>query len=44
MNEVTAEVVKEHGPLQPIMQNTVAVGAILCLPISVSKSADEVAG
>jgi Pyruvate/2-oxoacid:ferredoxin oxidoreductase gamma subunit len=27
MNEITAEVVKEHGALQPIMQNTVAVGA-----------------
>jgi len=31
MTEVTAEVVKEHGPLQPIMQNTVAVGAICAL-------------
>jgi 2-oxoglutarate/2-oxoacid ferredoxin oxidoreductase subunit alpha len=31
MTEVTAEVVKQHGPLQPIMQNTVAVGAILAL-------------
>lgn len=31
MNEVTAEVVKEHGPLQPIMQNTVAIGAALYL-------------
>jgi 2-oxoglutarate/2-oxoacid ferredoxin oxidoreductase subunit alpha len=31
MAEVTAEVVKQHGPLQPIMQNTVAVGAILAL-------------
>lgn len=29
MAQVTAEVVKEHGPLQPIMQNTVAVGAVL---------------
>ncbi len=31
MNEITADVVKEHGALQPIMQNTVAVGAALCL-------------
>jgi 2-oxoglutarate ferredoxin oxidoreductase subunit alpha len=31
MSEITAEVVKQHGPLQPIMQNTVAVGAILRL-------------
>lgn len=31
MNEVTADVVKEHGALQPIMQNTVAVGAVLYL-------------
>ncbi len=31
MAEVTAEVVKVHGPLQPIMQNTVAIGAILQL-------------
>jgi 2-oxoglutarate ferredoxin oxidoreductase subunit alpha len=27
MSKVTEEVVKEHGPLQAIMQNTVAVGA-----------------
>lgn len=27
MSQVTAEVVKEHGALQPIMQNTVAIGA-----------------
>lgn len=31
MKEITAEVEKEHGALQPIMQNTVAVGAILYL-------------
>lgn len=31
MKEVTAEVVKEYGPIQPIMQNTVAIGAILYL-------------
>ena len=31
MAEVTAEVVKQHGPLQAIMQNTVAVGAVLKL-------------
>lgn len=31
MSEITADVVKQHGPLQPIMQNTVAVGAILRL-------------
>ncbi len=31
MSEVTAEVVKAHGPLQAIMQNTVAVGAVLKL-------------
>jgi 2-oxoglutarate ferredoxin oxidoreductase subunit alpha len=29
MKEITAEVVAEHGALQPIMQNTVAVGAAL---------------
>ena len=28
MAEICAEVVKEHGALQPIMQNTVAIGAI----------------
>jgi 2-oxoglutarate ferredoxin oxidoreductase subunit alpha len=28
MSQVTADVVKEHGPLQPIMQNTVAIGAV----------------
>jgi 2-oxoglutarate ferredoxin oxidoreductase subunit alpha len=31
MAEVTAEVVKQHGALQPIMQNTIAIGAILYL-------------
>jgi len=31
MSQVTAEVVKQHGPLQAIMQNTVAVGAVLKL-------------
>ncbi len=31
MAQVTAEVVKQHGPLQAIMQNTVAVGAVLRL-------------
>lgn len=31
MNEITADVVKEHGALQAIMQNTVAVGAVLGL-------------
>jgi 2-oxoglutarate ferredoxin oxidoreductase subunit alpha len=31
MSEVTAEVVKQFGPIQPIMQNTVAVGAIMHL-------------
>jgi len=29
MSQVTAEVAKEHGPVQPIMQNTVALGAVL---------------
>lgn len=28
MSKVTEDVVKEHGPLQAIMQNTVAVGAV----------------
>ena len=28
MAEICAEVVKEHGALQPIMQNTVAIGAV----------------
>jgi 2-oxoglutarate/2-oxoacid ferredoxin oxidoreductase subunit alpha len=31
MSQVTAEVVKQYGPLQAIMQNTVAVGAVLKL-------------
>lgn len=31
MAEVTADVVKEFGPIQPIMQNTVAVGAVMYL-------------
>ena len=31
MSEVTAEVSKEHGAIQPIMQNTVMVGAIMGL-------------
>jgi 2-oxoglutarate ferredoxin oxidoreductase subunit alpha len=31
MSQVTAEVIKQHGPLQAIMQNTVAVGAVLKL-------------
>ncbi len=31
MKEVTAAVVEKHGPIQPIMQNTVAVGAIMYL-------------
>jgi 2-oxoglutarate ferredoxin oxidoreductase subunit alpha len=31
MSQVTAEVVKQHGPIQAIMQNTVAVGAIMFL-------------
>jgi 2-oxoglutarate ferredoxin oxidoreductase subunit alpha len=31
MAEICAEVVKEHGALQPIMQNTVAIGAILAV-------------
>lgn len=31
MGEVTKEVVEKHGPIQPIMQNTVAVGAVLAL-------------
>jgi 2-oxoglutarate ferredoxin oxidoreductase subunit alpha len=29
MKEITAEVSKVHGPIQPIMQNTVALGAVL---------------
>jgi 2-oxoglutarate/2-oxoacid ferredoxin oxidoreductase subunit alpha len=29
MKEITADVSKEHGPIQPIMQNTVALGAVL---------------
>lgn len=31
MKQVVAEVEKEHGPIQPIMQNTVMVGAVLFL-------------
>jgi 2-oxoglutarate ferredoxin oxidoreductase subunit alpha len=31
MGEVTAEVAKTHGAIQPIMQNTVAVGAVMAL-------------
>lgn len=31
MAEVTKEVVAKHGPLQPVMQNTVAIGAVLYL-------------
>lgn len=31
INEITAAVVKVHGPLAPIMQNTVALGAVLKL-------------
>jgi 2-oxoglutarate ferredoxin oxidoreductase subunit alpha len=31
MSQVTAEVAKEHGAIQPIMQNTVMVGAVIAL-------------
>ncbi|MBY0357788.1 MAG: 2-oxoacid:acceptor oxidoreductase subunit alpha [Candidatus Obscuribacterales bacterium] len=31
MSEVTKEVIAQHGPIQPIMQNTVAVGAVMFL-------------
>lgn len=31
MTEITKDVVAKHGPIQPIMQNTVAVGAVLAL-------------
>lgn len=31
MSQVTADVVKEFGPIQPIMQNTVMIGAVLFL-------------
>jgi len=31
INEITAEIVKTHGALAPIMQNTVALGAVLKL-------------
>ncbi len=31
MSQVTADVVKEFGPIQPIMQNTVMIGAVLYL-------------
>lgn len=31
MAEVTKEVIAKHGPIQPIMQNTVAIGAALYL-------------
>lgn len=31
MTEVTKEVVEKYGPIQPIMQNTVAIGAVLFL-------------
>ncbi len=31
MSQVTADVVKEFGPIQPVMQNTVAMGAIIYL-------------
>jgi len=42
MSQVTADVVKEHGPLQPIMQNTVMVGAICALANLGSEGASEV--
>ncbi|HEY9787894.1 MAG TPA: 2-oxoacid:acceptor oxidoreductase subunit alpha [Candidatus Obscuribacterales bacterium] len=41
MAEVTKEVVAEHGPLQPVMQNTVAIGAVLYLA---QLGLDEAAG
>lgn len=31
MKEVTAEIAEKYGPIQPVMQNTVAVGAIMYL-------------
>ena len=31
INEITAEIVKTHGALAPIMQNTIALGAVLKL-------------
>lgn len=42
MAEVTKDVVAKHGPIQPIMQNTVAVGAALALAQLGSESAEEV--
>ena len=42
MAEVTKEVVAKHGPIQPIMQNTVAVGAVLGLTQLGVESAIEV--
>ncbi len=43
MGQVTAEIVKEHGPIQPIMQNTVAVGAVFYLTgIDFQEAADVV--
>lgn len=42
MGEVTKEVVAKHGPIQPIMQNTVAVGAVLYLTDLGVESAIEV--
>jgi len=31
LKEITEEIVKKHGPLAPVMQNTVALGAVLYL-------------
>lgn len=42
MAEVTKNVVAKHGPIQPIMQNTVAVGAVLALAGLSVESAEEV--
>ena len=42
MAEVTKNVVAKHGPIQPIMQNTVAVGAVLALAGLGVESAEDV--
>jgi 2-oxoglutarate ferredoxin oxidoreductase subunit alpha len=42
MTEITKDVVAKHGPIQPIMQNTVAVGAFLGVANLGIESAAEV--
>lgn len=42
MGEITKDVIAKHGPIQPIMQNTVAVGAVLYLAQIDFSGAEEV--